>query len=74
MIRKLGLSGFFLLHHDMLELAREVAAEVRAIVGGAPPASARPRPRLERQLDRLLPDRASRTSTRSRTSSCSAAS
>ncbi len=28
-IRKLGLSGFFLLHHDMLELAREVAAEVR---------------------------------------------
>ena len=29
-IRKLGLSGFFLLHHDMLELAREVAAEVRA--------------------------------------------
>jgi error-prone DNA polymerase len=29
-IRKLGLSGFFLLHHDMLELAREVAAEVRS--------------------------------------------
>src|SRR5439155_21180123 len=28
-IRALGLSGFFLLHHDMLELAREVAAEVR---------------------------------------------
>ena len=28
-IRKLGLSGFFLLHHDMLELARKVAAEVR---------------------------------------------
>ena len=28
-IRKLGLSGFFLLHHDLLELAREVAAEVR---------------------------------------------
>jgi error-prone DNA polymerase len=28
-IRKLGLSGFFLLHRDMLELAREVAAEVR---------------------------------------------
>ncbi len=33
-IRKLGLSGFFLLHHDMLELAREVAVEVR----GASPA------------------------------------
>ena len=29
LIAKLGLSGFFSLHHDMLELAREVAAEVR---------------------------------------------
>ena len=29
MIRHLGLSGFFLLHRDMLELAREVAVEVR---------------------------------------------
>ncbi len=28
-IRKLGLSGFFLLHRDLLELAREVAREVR---------------------------------------------
>ena len=28
-IRQLGLSGFFLLHRDLLELAREVAAEVR---------------------------------------------
>ena len=28
-IRHLGLSGFFLLHRDMLELARDVAAEVR---------------------------------------------
>jgi error-prone DNA polymerase len=28
-IRLLGLSGFFLLHFDLLELAREVAAEVR---------------------------------------------
>jgi error-prone DNA polymerase len=28
-IRALGLSGFFLLHRDMLELAREVAIEVR---------------------------------------------
>jgi error-prone DNA polymerase len=34
-IRHLGLSGFFLLHRDMLELAREVAFEVRG------PASAR---------------------------------
>jgi len=29
LIAKLGLSGFFLLHHDLLELAREVALEVR---------------------------------------------
>ena len=29
LIRRLRLPGFFLLHHDMLELAREVAAEVR---------------------------------------------
>ncbi len=28
-IRSLGLSGFFLLHYDLLELAREIAAEVR---------------------------------------------
>jgi error-prone DNA polymerase len=28
-IEALGLPGFFLLHHEMLELAREVAAEVR---------------------------------------------
>ncbi len=28
-IEKLGLSGFFLLHHEMLELSREVAREVR---------------------------------------------
>ena len=29
MIRALGLSGFFILHREMLELAREVAVEVR---------------------------------------------
>ncbi|MGE5409115.1 MAG: DNA polymerase III subunit alpha [Syntrophothermus sp.] len=29
MIRRLDLSGFFLLHHELLELAREVAVEVR---------------------------------------------
>jgi error-prone DNA polymerase len=28
-IDRLGLSGFFLLHHEMLELAREVAVEIR---------------------------------------------
>ncbi|MGA2009111.1 MAG: PHP domain-containing protein [Solirubrobacteraceae bacterium] len=32
-IDSLGLAGFFLLHHDLLELAREVAVEVRG--GGA---------------------------------------
>jgi error-prone DNA polymerase len=30
-IRALGLSGFFLLHRDLLELAREVAVEVRGL-------------------------------------------
>jgi error-prone DNA polymerase len=29
LVRELGLSGFFLLHYDILELAREVAVEVR---------------------------------------------
>ncbi|MEA2364021.1 MAG: error-prone polymerase [Thermoleophilaceae bacterium] len=32
-IRHLRLSGFFLLHRDMLELAREVACEVRGVGG-----------------------------------------
>ncbi len=32
-IEKLQLSGFFLIHHDLLELAREVAAEVRGRSG-----------------------------------------
>ncbi len=36
-IDSLGLAGFFLLHHDLLELARQVAVEVRGsgAVGGA---------------------------------------
>jgi DNA polymerase III alpha subunit len=34
LIRGLGLSGFFLLHRDMLELARDVAAEVRGSSAG----------------------------------------
>ncbi|MCO5316570.1 MAG: error-prone DNA polymerase [Solirubrobacterales bacterium] len=33
-IRGLGLSGFFLLHQDLLELAREVASEVRGSSAG----------------------------------------
>jgi error-prone DNA polymerase len=35
-IEKLGLAGFFVLHHEMLELAREVAVEVRSRGGAAP--------------------------------------
>ncbi len=33
-IDKLGLAGFFVLHHEMLELAREVAVEVRGAQNG----------------------------------------
>ena len=56
-IRHLGLSGFFLLHHDLLELAREVAARgARPALGALGPAAGA-RARLQRQLDRLLPDR-----------------
>jgi error-prone DNA polymerase len=43
-IDKLGLAGFFLLHHDMVELAREVAREVRgedSARGILPPARGR---------------------------------
>jgi error-prone DNA polymerase len=43
-IEGLGLSGFFLLHHEILELAREVAAEVRgpdAVRGLLPPGRGR---------------------------------
>ena len=57
LIAEIGLSGFFLLHWEVLELAREVAAEVRG--PGSPrhllPPGARPR-QLGR-LDRLLPHR-----------------
>ena len=57
LIRDLGLSGFFLLHHEMLELAREVAAEVRGDDVGAQPAAAGARARLLGLVDRLLPHR-----------------
>jgi error-prone DNA polymerase len=43
-IEKLGLPGFFLLHHDLLELAREVALEVRgarSVRGLLPPGRGR---------------------------------
>ena len=57
LIEELGLAGFFLLHWEVLELAREVANEVRG------PGSMRhvlppgPRSRLVGRLARLLPDR-----------------
>ena len=57
-IRTLRLSGFFLLHYDLLELAREVAVEVRGPDSARallPPGAG---PGVERQLGRLLPDRA----------------
>jgi error-prone DNA polymerase len=36
-IDSLGLAGFFLLHHELLELAREVAVQVRGAGGAASP-------------------------------------
>ena len=56
-IRHLGLSGFFLLHRDMLELAREVAVEVRGPDSARallPPGRGRGSSVV---LDRLLPHR-----------------
>ena len=46
-IDELGLAGFFLLHHEMLELAREVAVEVRGASGGAGGIDSSPRSLLE---------------------------
>jgi error-prone DNA polymerase len=45
-IEKLNLAGFFVLHHEMLELAREVAVEVRGRAGSAPDGSESPRAAL----------------------------
>jgi error-prone DNA polymerase len=42
-IDELGLAGFFLLHHEMLELAREVAVEVRGSGVGEPGSDSSPR-------------------------------
>ncbi len=55
MIDTLGLAGFFVLHFEILELARQVAFEVRGTGHGAGAAAARPRPRLVGLLDRVLP-------------------
>ena len=57
LIDELGLAGFFLLHHEVLELARECALEVRG--RDSPrhvPAAGAGAGQLGR-LDRLLPDR-----------------
>ena len=57
MIDSLGLAGFFLLHRDLLELAREVAVEVRGPASARallPPGRGRGSSRV---LDRLLPHR-----------------
>ena len=59
-IEKLQLPGFFLIHHDLLELAREIAVEVRGRSSAArsvlPPGRGRG---SSGQLDRLLSDRPS---------------
>ncbi len=41
-IEKLGLAGFFVLHHELLELAREVALEVRGVASDSPRAALPP--------------------------------
>ena len=58
LIDEIGLAGFFLLHYEVLELAREVAVEVR---GRESPrnSAAGPGARVLRRIDRLLPDRLS---------------
>ncbi len=58
LIAELGLSGFFLLHWEVLELAREVALEVRGRDSPRHAAAAGPRAGARARLDRLLPDRA----------------
>ena len=74
LIDRLDLAGFFLLHHDLLELAREVAVEVR----GADTARALLPPGRGRgssgPVDRLLPHRPLARRPDRATSSCSGAS
>ena len=57
LIARLGLAGFFLLHWEVLELARECALEVRGPGSPRNAAAAGAGERLERRLDRLLPHR-----------------
>ena len=67
------LSGFFLLHWEVLELAREVARGARARLAAPAPAAGTGARQLGR-LDRLLPDRPLPRRPRARTTSPSAAS
>jgi error-prone DNA polymerase len=46
LIEQLNLAGFFVLHHEMLELAREVAVEVRGRGDSGPPTLDSPRAKL----------------------------
>ena len=57
LIDELGLAGFFLLHWDVLELARECALEVRGRDSPRHALPPGPRPRLLGRLARLLPHR-----------------
>ena len=73
LIDELGLAGFFLLHWEVLELAREVALEVRG--RDSPRASCRRAAGgAARSARSSATSPVSRTSTRSRTTSRSAAS
>jgi error-prone DNA polymerase len=64
LIAELGLSGFFLLHRDLLELGPRGRPRGPRVGDRAIAAAAGPRPRVLRVVHRLLPHRASRTSTR----------
>ena len=55
LIDTLGLSGFFVLHFEILELARQVAFEVRGTDSAQGAAATRPRPWFVGVLDRVLP-------------------
>ena len=73
LIEELGLAGFFLLHREVLELAREIALEVRG--EGSPRRFLPPgRGRGARSARSSATSRGSRTSIRSRTTSPSGAS
>ena len=58
LIDELGLAGFFLLHWEVLELAREIALRGARPRLAAPLPAAGPGARQLGRLDRLLPDRA----------------